>query len=280
MIQIGLTGWSYHPLLASNPKQKLLDYASHFPVVELDTSFYAIPSEKNIRSWVETTPDTFQFIPKAYGPLTRHKSRTEETRPLKELFEIYKAAFRPMIESGKVKAFLFQFPPTFTCTREHVEYLRMVRSLMDDLPIAIEFRNRSWYSEEFQEGTLSFLREMNFIHVVVDQPQTPANSVPFTPIATNPEKTIIRLHGRNYEGWLGEDDTKDWRTFRTLYDYNKSELEEIKQAALELEKQSKEVIVIFNNNSGGHAAPNAKLLQKMLGVDFEGLAPRQLDLFQ
>lgn len=280
MIQIGLTGWSYHPLLSSDQKKKLVDYAGHFPVVELDTSFYAIPSEKNIRNWVDTTPETFQFIPKAYGPLTRHKPRGEETRPLKELFEIYKAAFQPMIERNKLKAFLFQFPPNFTCTREHVEYLRMVRSLMGNLPIAIEFRNRSWYSEEFQEGTLTFLREMHFIHVVVDQPQTPANSVPFVPIATNPDKTIIRLHGRNYEGWLGEDDTKDWRTFRTLYNYSESELEEIKQAAQELEKQCKEVIVIFNNNSGGHAAPNAKLLQKMLGVDFEGLAPRQLDLFQ
>lgn len=279
MIHIGLTGWSDHELIAPHSKRKLLDYAAHFPVVEMDTSFYAIPSQKNVLNWVDSTPEGFQFIPKAYGPLTGHKRRSDETRPLKELFETYQAAFHPMVESGKVKAFLFQFPPYFSCTKESVTYLRFVRKMMNDLPIAVEFRHRSWYSEEFKEGTLNLLRELRFIHVVVDQPQTPNNSVPFTPVATHPEKSFIRLHGRNYQGWLGGDDTKDWRAVRTLYDYSKEELEEIKQAALELETQSKEVTVIFNNNSGGHAAPNAKAFQKMLGIDYEGLAPRQLDLF-
>jgi len=119
---------------------------------------------------------------------------------------------------------------------------------------------------------------MNFIHVVVDQPQTPHNSVPFTPIATNSDKTIIRLHGKNYEGWMGED-TENWRKVRTLYNYSDEELKDLKDAALELEKHSKEVTVIFNNNSGGHAAPNAKSFQELLGIDFDGLAPRQLGLF-
>ncbi|MDE1549909.1 DUF72 domain-containing protein [Jeotgalibaca caeni] len=277
MIHIGLTGWSDHDLLSSDPKRKLIDYAGHFPVVELDTSFYAIPPEKNVRNWIETTPKTFQFIPKAYSSMTTHKSKFQD-RPIEETFEIYKTAFRPMVESNKVKAFLFQFPPNFSCKREHVEYMRLVRLLMEDMPIAIEFRHRSWFSDSFKEGTLNFLREMNFIHVVVDQPQTPNNSVPFTPVATNPDKTFIRLHGRNYQGWLG-DDAKDWRTFRTLYDYTEEELTEIKQAALDLEKESEEVTVIFNNNSGGHAAQNAKTFQKLLGIDYEGLAPRQLDLF-
>ncbi|AZP04512.1 DUF72 domain-containing protein [Jeotgalibaca ciconiae] len=278
MIQIGLTGWSDHDLICPNPKRKLEDYAAHFPVVELDTSFYAIPSEKNINSWIQKTPDVFQFIPKAYAALTKHKDWHQEFDSIKKMFEIYKKAFEPMIMSGKVKAFLFQFPPNFTCNREHVEYMRLIRRLMRDLPIAVEFRHRSWYSEEFKEGTLNFLREMAFIHVVVDQPQTPNNSVPFTPIATNSDKTIIRLHGRNYEGWLGED-AENWRAVRTLYNYRDDELEEFKQTALALVNDSKEVTVIFNNNSGGHAAQNAKDLQKMLGIDFEGLGPRQLGLF-
>lgn len=279
MIQIGLTGWSDHDLICPNPKRRLEDYAGHFPVVELDTSFYAIPSEKNIHSWIEKTPSVFQFFPKAYAALTLHKDWRQEFDSIKAMFDRYKAPFEPMIASGKVKAFLFQFPPNFTCKREQVEYLRLVRRLMGDLPVAIEFRHSSWYSEEFKEGTLRFLREMNFIHVVVDQPQTPNNSVPFTAVATNPEKTIIRLHGRNYEGWLGGDDSEDWRAVRTLYDYRTEELEMIMQTARALEKDSQEVTVIFNNNSGGHAAQNAKDLQKMLGIDFDGLGPRQLGLF-
>lgn len=278
MIQIGLVGWSYHDTITPHSKGKLTEYAKHFPVVEMDTSFYAIPPQKNISSWITQTPESFQFIVKAYAPLTTHESKIKETRPLGELFEIYKATFEPMVESGKVKAFLFQFPPNFTCRKENVDYLRLVRRIMGPLPIAVEFRHHSWYSEEFQKGTLQFLKEMNFIHVVVDQPQTPHNSVPFVPIATNPDLTILRLHGRNYEGWLG-DDSKNWRTFRTLYDYNEEELEEIKQAAMELEKDSKEVTVIFNNNSGGHAAPNAKKLQQLLGMKESEEASEQLDLF-
>lgn len=278
MIKIGLIGWSYHELIAPNPKSRLTDYAAYLPVVELDTSFYAIPPAKNISKWMDTTPDAFQFLPKAYAPLTGHQTQFEEKRPLKELFETFRLTFKPMEKSGKIGAFLFQFPPTFVCDKEHVRYLRIVRKMMEDLPVAIEFRHPSWFSPEFKEGTLEFLKEMAFIHVVVDQPQTPNNSVPFVSVVTNPDKAFIRLHGRNYEGWLG-DESKNWRTFRTLYDYSDRELEEIKQAALKLEKEAKEVFVIFNNNSGGHAAKNALKLQEMLGIDYRGLAPKQLDMF-
>lgn len=279
MIQIGLTGWSYHALIAPNPKTLLEDYAAHFPVVELDTSFYAIPPEKNILKWMDSTPEIFQFIPKAYAPMTGHKTQFEEKRPLNDLYEVYKKAFRPMIKENRISAFLFQFPPTFVCDKEHVHYLRVVRKAMEDWPVAIEFRHKSWFSEEFKESTLAFLREMKFIHVVVDQPQTPNNSVPFVLSVTNPEASFIRLHGRNYEGWIG-DDTKNWRTFRTLYDYNKKEIQEIKNAALKMDKESKEVFVIFNNNSGGHAAKNALSLQEDLGITYKGLAPKQLDFFE
>lgn len=278
MIQIGLTGWSDHPLVSPDAKRKLEDYAAHFPVVEMDTSFYAIPPEKNILSWIDKTPDVFTFIPKAHATMTKHKDWFEEFDSVEEMFEVFKSTFNPIYARGKIKAFLFQFPPFFDCKRDNVEYLRIVRQHMKDLPVAVEFRHPSWLDERYKEQTLAFMKEMNFIHVVVDQPQTPHNSVPLTPIATNQSKTIFRLHGRNYEGWLGED-IKDWRKERTLHDYSDEELEEIKDVTQKLESDSKEVTVIFNNNSGGHAAKNAKTLQDMLGIDFEGLGPKQLGLF-
>lgn len=278
MIQIGLTGWSDHPLVSPDSKRKLEDYAGHFPVVEMDTSFYAIPPEKNILSWLEKTPNVFQFIPKAHATMTKHKNWFEEFTSISEMFDTFKTTFNPMVARGRIKAFLFQFPPYFDCKRENVEYLRTVRKHMEGLPVAVEFRHPSWLNKEHKKQTLEFMEEMEFIHVVVDQPQTPSNSVPLTPIATNSTQTIIRLHGRNYKGWLGEH-TKDWRKERTLYDYTEEELEEIKQLTHQLEKESEEVTIIFNNNSGGHAAKNAKTFQNMLNIDFEGLAPRQLGLF-
>ena len=278
MITIGLTGWSDHVLLEANKKTKLEDYAGHFPFVELDTSFYAIPSEKNLHSWISKTPESFQFIPKAYQAMTQHKKWSEEFTSESQMFQDFLTRFEPMLEQNRIKAFLFQFPPYFGCTKENVDYLRKIRTWMKDTPIAIEFRNSSWYSSQNKESTLAFLTEHQFIHTVVDQPPTPNNSVPLVPENTNKTLTLLRLHGRNFEGWQGGNG-KNWRSERTLYEYNQEELKQFADIILELGKETDEVAVIFNNNSGGHAAKNAKELQAILGLTFTGLAPRQLDLF-
>lgn len=278
MLTIGLTGWGDHVTIQHNRGRKLEDYSGHFPLVELDTSFYAIPSEKNIEQWLLKTPASFSFIPKAYSVLTLHKEFHDEFPTMADAFDAFIHAFTPMLDAGKVKSFLFQFPPTFDCVKKHVHYLRFVRKHMGDLPISVEFRNQSWFTEETRDQTLQFLNAHDFTHVVVDQPQTPNNSVPKVVESTSEHFSFIRLHGRNYEGWLGEDVT-DWRAERTLYNYSSKELDEIKSWVLELNKHSKEVCIIFNNNSGGHAAPNAKSLQEKLGLTFEGLGPQQLDLF-
>ncbi len=279
MITIGLTGWSDHDLIATDKKKKLEDYASHFPFVEIDTSFYGIPSGKSIQSWMDKTPDAFQFIPKAFGAMTLHRPWEDYYNSIEELFDTYKTRFYPMVSQKRIKAFLFQFPPFFHCSEKNVQYLETVSELMGTLPVAVEFRHPSWYSEENRANTLALLKKNFFIHTIVDQPQTPANSVPSVFEATNQKLTLYRLHGRNYSGWLNASDDPAWRANRTLYDYSLEELTEIKQHILDLEKHSEEVAVIFNNNSGGHAAKNAKELQDLLGIDFNGLNPQQLDLF-
>lgn len=279
MINIGLTGWSDHPLIASDRKRKLEDYASHFPFVEMDTSYYGIPSEKSIQSWINKTPDSFQFIPKAFYPMTLHKPWEENVMTIEDVFDLYKVRFYPMLAAGKIKSFLFQFPPFFRYSEKNLQYLTKVRYMMTSLPVAIEFRHASWYSKENRKHTLNFLKNNNFIHVVVDQPQTPSNSVPTTLKASNKRFTLYRLHGQNYSGWLNANEDTNWRKNRTLHDYTQEELLKIKENTLLLEKQSSEVAVIFNNNSGGHAAKNANELKKMLNIDFQGLHPQQLNLF-
>jgi Uncharacterized conserved protein len=96
---------------------------------------------------------------------------------------------------------------------------------------------------------------------------------------TNSDLALYRLHGRNYSGWLNANEDPNWRETRTLYEYNQEELKEIQENIEQLAKSAKEVAVIFNNNSGGHAAKNAKELQTLMRLDFEGLNPQQLDLF-
>src|SRR5690606_29727868 len=99
------------------------------------------------------------------------------------------------------------------------------------------------------------------------------------PVSTREDKVLIRLHGRNVHGWLNPGHGQKWREVRYLYDYNEKELNEISEAAKLLEKSTDRVYVVFNNNSGGHAAGDAKQFQQMNGFEFNGLSPKQLDLF-
>lgn len=162
MITIGLTGWSDHDSLQLSAKHKLADYAAHFPLVEVDTSFYAIPSPKTTSNWAGGTPEVFQFVVKAFQAMTKHKEWKQYFDSEQEMYQRYMDAIAPISEAGKLKAILFQFPPFFNCTRENVDYLRHIRTQMGDLPVATEFRNASWYSEANSEkNARAFTRVKN-----------------------------------------------------------------------------------------------------------------------
>jgi uncharacterized protein YecE (DUF72 family) len=280
MIQIGLTGWGDHPdLYVSSAKEKLQDYSAHFPVVELDASFYAIQPIKNSLKWIKETPADFQFVVKAYQGITGHLRGDFPLESTTEMFELYRKSIMPFKEAGKLAMVLVQFPPWFRCETENVTYLRKVREELKDFDVVIEFRHQSWYAPEYQKSTLQFLRSHQFHHSVCDEPQAGEGSIPLVPIATS-DKVLIRLHGRNTYGWISHGNKGKWREVRYLYDYSKEELTYIKLICEQLHEQAKDVILLFNNNSGGHAANNAKTFQQMLGVKFDGLAPRQLDLFE
>lgn len=279
MITIGLTGWSDHDTIYSGTsKHKLEDYAGNFPMVEVDTSFYAIPAPSTTERWVERTPDEFLFVVKAFQAMTKHKEWQQYYDSETEMYRRFMDAIAPMSERGRLKAILFQFPPYFSCTQENVRYLRAVRAKMGDLPVAIEFRNKTWYTETTRDQTLGLLKELGFIHTVVDEPQVGNGSVPIVLKATNEDMTLIRLHGRNSAGWM-KANSPEWREVRTLYRYNAEEINYWAENIRYLQKQSKEIIVIFNNNSGGDAADNAKELQKALDISYEGLAPMQMNIF-
>ena len=280
MIQIGLTGWGDHPdLYTSSSKERLQDYSAHFPVVELDAAFYAIQPERNVRKWLKETPDNFKFVVKAYQGMTGHLRGESPFESEEEMFELYRKSIQPIKEAGKLSMILVQFPPWFQCERENVAYIQKIREELQDYDVAIEFRHQSWYAPEFIEGTKKFLQEHHLHHTVCDEPQAGEGSVPLIPYAST-DKVLFRLHGRNTYGWINPGNNEKWREVRYLYDYNKEELKAIQDVCDQLQMQTKEVVVLFNNNSGGHAAKNAKEFQQMLGLEFEGLAPKQLDLFE
>ncbi len=281
MIYIGVTGWRDHDLLYRDQTPahyKLEEYASHFLTVEVDSSFYAIQPRRNMENWVKQTPPHFRFVVKAYQGMTGHLRGDIPFASHEEMFHAFKDSLQPMIDHGKLATVLFQFPPWFDCKREHVSYLRKCRRLMEGIPIALEFRNQTWFSAQFRQRTLRFMRDEGWIHTICDEPQAGVWSVPIVLEVTNPSQVLIRMHGRNEAAWRNSNH-ENWRRTRYLYCYNKEELLEWKENILNLQQKAKDIDVLFNNNSSGDAAQNAKELITLMNITYEGLAPKQLGLF-
>jgi uncharacterized protein YecE (DUF72 family) len=280
MIKIGVTGWGDHDSLypdGTPAKDKLAVYSGHFPVVEVDSSFYAVQPLKNYEKWVSATPKDFSFVVKAYQGITGHSRGKIPFESVKQMFEAFIQSIQPVIEAGKLEMVLFQYPPWFDCKKENVQMLRFTKEMMGDIPAALEFRNQSWFTDDMTEKTLQFIDEADWIHTVCDEPQAGRGSIPIV-MHTSEEKTLIRMHGRNVYGWENKGQP-NWREIRYLYRYNQAELLEWKERIEQLASETKELTILFNNNSGGDAADNAKQMIEMLNIQYDFLAPRQLDLF-
>ncbi|MFD2613135.1 DUF72 domain-containing protein [Paenibacillus gansuensis] len=282
MISIGLAGWGDHPELYPSgvaARNKLHVYSSHFRVVEIDSTFYAIPRMATADKWANVTPDGFGFVVKAYQGMTGHMRGPIPYPDRRSMFDEFTSAMNPLLAAGKLKAVLFQYPPWFQCSKENVALLREHQELMGEgWPLALEFRHQSWFRPDIREKTLRFMEQEGWIHAVCDEPQAGSGSVPAVPVATHPELTIVRFHGRNEAGW-NQDGNPNWREIRYLYKYTEDELSGWVPLVKKLNGQSKEVILLFNNNSGGDAASNAKQMIRILGLPEQGLAPKQLELF-
>lgn len=281
MITIGLTTWTEHPALIGGDTRPvtLPEYAGHFPVVELDTPFYGIPRQSTIEKWQAAVPDGFQYILKANQVMTRHDR--DEMLPETErnlAFDQFRTAIQPLVTNQKLLTVLFQFPPFFNRTTANIEYLRQVRVLMGNLPVAVEFRSPSWFATpEMRADVMAYLQSLRFTNVTTDEPHNLNDGIPLDETVTMPDLAMVRLHGRNAEGWFNQG--QNWRKTRTLYHYSEEELQDFAAMVKRLDQQAKNVCVIFNNNAGRDAAPNAQRLQEILDLHWQNLAPQQLDLF-
>lgn len=263
---IGLGGWGDHDSLypkGTKSTDRLSIYTKHFSIVEIDSTFYAIQSPERMQSWLAQTPPHFKFIVKAYQGMTGHQRGSIAVKQ-DEMYKAFLAMLQPLIENNRLACVLFQYPPWFDCMTKHVMILRTTKKRMGDIPCALEFRHQSWFTESMQEKTIQFMKDEFWIHSVCDEPQAGDGSIPMVIETSNDAITMVRIHGRNVNGW---NDTGDdtWREVRYLYNYSEQELKELLPQLEQLQQGSQEVYVIFNNNSGGHAAHNAKQLMTLLG---------------
>lgn len=263
LIRVGTCAWADHEeFYPSGLKStdRITFYAQRFPVVEVNSSYYAIISQRNYAAWAARTPDDFVFNVKAYGQLTQHR---RDEPPTRDAFAAFRESYRPLVDAGKLRAVLFQFPPWFTDERKNRDYLKRVAEEMAGDEVVVEFRHNSWLLPERVPATLGQLSELGLGYVVVDAPQVGSGTSPLVPAVTVPDLAYIRLHGRNTQTWYKKvANTGE----RFDYLYSADELSDWAPRVRELASRAKEVHVMFNNNRRNYATVNAEMMMRLLGL--------------
>ncbi|MDV3241480.1 MAG: DUF72 domain-containing protein, partial [Methylocaldum sp.] len=179
-----------------------------------------------------------------------------------ELWSRFRSALKPLKHAGKLGVVLFQFPPWFVYRQSNLEHIAACARVMEGFRIAVEFRHRSWFDDRHREDVLEFERSRGLTHVVVDEPQGFASSIPSVWETTSPEIAVVRMHGRNRETWSqkGLESSAD----RFNYLYSADELQELAGSIEKLAAKARETHVIFNNNFGNFAQHNAGELKQLL----------------
>lgn len=233
-IKIGTCSWTdptltetdlFYPETTMSAEERLGFYAEHFSIVEVDSTYYAPPSERVAGLWVERTPDDFTFDIKAFQPPhpapdpsqvvvegfhgeAARRDEGQEQRlharpapgPPGRSCPGAPRRFEAASFGGEAGGRRFQFPPYVYPTRGSFGYMKWVAAELEDFQLAVEFRNGRWVDDEHMTDTLDFLERHSFAYVCVDEPQGFKSSVPPVVAVTAPVAEV-RFHGRNAENW-------------------------------------------------------------------------------
>jgi uncharacterized protein YecE (DUF72 family) len=261
------TDW--YPRRSMTAEERLKFYASRFPIVEVDSTYYFPPSPQLARTWVDRTPKQFTMNVKAYSLLTGHptqpKSLWRDLRDelpedvaakralyphhldpdaLDEVWHRFVDALRPLTRAKKLGAVLMQYPPWFVPKRDNRDELMHMRERLGDLPVCVEFRAPAWLRARDRDRTLDLLRDLRLSLVIVDAP-----------------RSSKRFHGR-------ADDTWDARTGsaaeRFKYHYSRQQLRPWAKKLERLAGEAREVHALLNNCYQDYGVNNAADLRRML----------------
>jgi uncharacterized protein YecE (DUF72 family) len=253
-VEVGTSGYSFKDWVGpfypeGTPSDRFLDYyARHFPVVEINTTYYGIPKAAVFAGMASQTPDDFGFYVKVHQDVTHKREKPEAS--LNQLV----TATGPLREAGKLKGFLAQFPYSFKKNPPSRKYIVRISDFWSgrEEPLFMEFRHTSWFKPVVYES----MERHNLGFVNVDLPALPRLPAPGAEV-TNGEG-YVRLHGRNSQTWWGEHGD-----LRYDYEYGIGELKEWAERAKGMTKKARRVVIFMNNCHQGQAAKNAKMLQDM-----------------
>lgn len=283
-ILVGTSGWSY-PGGAGTwngvfyPKKKagfdeLTFYSEHFDTVEVNSSFYRVPSVDTVRGWARRTPADFEFSLKLYQKFTHPdmflKATGQDPADLdrKDVDE-FRAAIDPLASAGKLGALLAQFPASFRNDANARGYLEWLLRAFRDYPLAVELRHRS-FSED-PADTMRILHEHGAALVQIDEPKF-KDSIRQNRRANVKTLYYMRLHGRNAAEWWTHEKSED----RYNYLYSASELDPIVEDVEAASRETKKAYVYANNHFSSKSVANAVTIKHKLGQPIDGEYPETL----
>ena len=254
MILTGTCGYSYKDWVGSiypDVRHALSTYIKIFKAVEIDSTFYSIPSKRIVESWINRFPRGFHVTMKIPKSITHEKRLGRES--LDDL-KIFLQAVDPLIDSGLLRMLLIQLPPSIKLDLNRLEsFVAAAKSLEDKIRWAVEFRHVSWIDDR----TFKLLEKYGASFVVVDEP-----GLPFIARKTS-DTSYVRFHGRGREIWYD-------------YLYSLRELDERVPQLLELGREG-DLYIMFNNHPNGQAVLNALQMSQLLGLE---ISPSGLSLMQ
>lgn len=299
VIRFGTAGWTdptltaagvFYPEDARTPEHRLRYYASRFPLVEVDSTYYALPAERTAELWAMRTPRGFVFDVKANALMTGHTTETSRLpKPLRdalpadlasrrrigasslppelldEVWRLFLSALEPLRRAGKLGSVLLQFPPWFGPSRQNAKSILDSVARLGDIRGAVELRNARWFDDRTRPRTVALLSEHAIPFVIVDEPQGHVNSVPPLRATTSPTLAIVRLHGRRTETWSMPNVSVQERF---CYLYDREQLSEWVAPIRDIARSTDEVHVVFNNCYANYGTTNALELAALIG---EGL---------
>lgn len=252
-VHIGPAGWMYpdwsgvvYPARVPAGFDKLEFIASYFNLIEINSTFYRIPSPDTARRWADRIAghESFVFTAKAHQSFTHDK-----TPPGKDALIAYAKAVAPLQDAGRLRAVLVQYPWSFRYDADGRRRIDNVCAGLSEFPLAIEVRHGSWASE----AAVAYLADKNVTMCGIDQPVIGDSLTPRTHHA-GPAGPYYRLHGRNAQNWFRTDAGRD---ARYDYLYTPDQLEPWARRIVDDVRAGRSPLVVLNNHFRGQAPANA-----------------------
>jgi len=294
-VRVGTASWTdptmtaagvFYPPGVTTAEERLRFYSGRFSVVEVDSTYYALPLAATADLWVARTPAGFKFDVKAHALMGGQPSEVKRLPKVlrdalppalaekprvyakdlpeaiqDEVWDLFREGIRPLREAGRLGAVFLQFPRWVFPSGESREAILAARARLPGVEMAVEFRNAAWFNEKNADRTLRFLADNQVPYVMVDGPQGLRSSIPPLAAVTSSSLAVVRFHGRRVETWekAGIPVVERFR-----YLYNDDQLADWVPRIRAAARQADQTHVLMNNCFGNYGTTNALQLADLL----------------